>query len=150
MKNCINSAILIVFLCTPSFAQRCCSPHHNSYGHVVRFHYVTPYDVLSGTARYVGGVGHRVLHGVGSIIQAPFVTPYSVPTHSRTYRYIPGRYIPGQFYEIHPHPRWRPTTPHRKLERIPAPPTEDKPTPVPVPDPNFNFKKRPPRYVFRF
>tara|TARA_Y100000296_G_C5179860_1_gene263087 strand:- start:13388 stop:13753 length:366 start_codon:yes stop_codon:yes gene_type:complete len=76
----------------------------------VRFHCVTPCEVLLGTGLFIRDTGanmlggiHTTAHGLGEIITAPFRANLYTP-QKRIFYYEPPRfqYIPGIFYEIHP------------------------------------------------
>jgi len=124
MKKLITATILLFSSCSFLAADDCCVPRSVVQGRTMHFHYVTPCEVLRGTACYIGGVGHRVLHGVGAVIAAPFTTPYNVPVYRKTYRYVPPRFIPGRMYEV------------QQVLPAPVPPaSEYDPVPVPSPDP---------------
>jgi len=121
MKNFVIAAVLFFVSYGPVRADDCCAPKNVSQGRIVHFYCVTPKDALRGTACYIGGVGHRVIHGVGSIIKAPFVTPYRVPVYKRSYRYVPPRYIPGRLYRIQEVPAPAPAPPAIRQKVVPMP-----------------------------
>jgi hypothetical protein len=123
MKKLSIATVLLFSSCGFLAADDCCVPRSVVQGRTMHFHYVAPREVLHGTACYIGGVGHRVLHGVGAVITAPFTTPCRVPVYRRTYRYIPPRYIPGRMYEV------------QEVIPTPAPPASEY-FPVPMPHRN--------------